>query len=114
MRVLVTLAAAAATAALLPSPAQAESAGRTTFFTRADFTGAAQSVPHASCTSMVTVLRGRFLAVDNRPPVGCQVQVYANATPVWVTLCVGRSELPREVQLNPEVRSVRGTAALCH
>jgi hypothetical protein len=104
---------AAATVLSVASPAQAATTGQTVFYTGTDFTGAPREVSHVSCDSTVVLLLGQYSSMENRPPTGCKVQLYANVTRAWVTLCVGRGPVPVQVRLNPEVRVVPGSAAHC-
>jgi hypothetical protein len=100
-----------ATSAALTAPTAL--AGTTTFYSNADYTGKTTTISTPACTGNVRQLIGHFAAVDNRPVAGCKVELYANASPHWVTLCVGRSVLPAFLQNNAEVRVVEGSALPC-
>lgn len=113
IRTTTALAIAASATVALTTPAQAAPAYSTTFYATATYTGSPQTVDHLTCAGDVTLLHGRFQSFDNRPIPGCKAQVYNNASPNWLTLCIGRSTLPLLHQSSPEVRLVPGTAPVC-
>lgn len=115
-RIATRLAATAATVALatltVAAPAAAATTGSTAFYLTTTYTDVPRVVDYAACDGHVSMLAGHFAATDNRPPLGCMVQISSNISG-WLTLCRGRAELPPTVRYTPTIRAVPGFASLC-
>lgn len=118
MRISRTLAAAAATAAVLTigSPADATAGDQGARAGTVTLYGASPTAPvwrtaYAACTGQQAYVGHDVESFDNRPATGCQVVLVEGG---WTfELCAGRGVVPAAFQTSPVLRIEPGSSPTC-